>query len=275
MADEIRSLSDELAGHPGSLAFLKLGELLRQRRELDAAERVVMRGRERHPGLPAAHDLAARIAVDRGKIAEAADAWRAVLRLDPSHPGAHKGLGFIAYRDGKLREASAHLAQAAAANPDDSTIATALATVQSALQSDRPAPPAVTPLSVPRQRRSSIGAGLFGDLASGSETVLLVDENGLVLAGSAPVEGVDRSAEIGAHLSGVSEEADRAMRHLGLGAWTAIVIEAPETSAALSPTPNGGLVMIAAPHSTPLGLLRRTLERAAERARVWLGTNDT
>jgi predicted regulator of Ras-like GTPase activity (Roadblock/LC7/MglB family) len=86
------------------------------------------------------------------------------------------------------------------------------------------------------------------------------------------VEGADRSAEIGAHLSGVSEEADRAMKHLDLGAWTTIVIEAPNTSAALSPAGAGGLVMVAAPRSTPLGLVRRLLGRAAERGRAWLET---
>jgi predicted regulator of Ras-like GTPase activity (Roadblock/LC7/MglB family) len=49
-----------------------------------------------------------------------------------------------------------------------------------------------------------------------------------------------------------------------------IIIEAPSTSAALSPMDDGGLVMVVAPHSTPLGLLRRMLARAVERSRAWL-----
>ena len=269
MADEIRRLSDELAGDPDSLAFLRLGELLRQRGELDAAERVAHRGRERHPTLVAAHDLAARVALDRGDAAAAIDAWGAVLRLEPSNAGAQKGLGFVAYKQGRLRDASEHLAQAVAADPADASIASALDTVRVALRQAPAAPPAAPPPQM-SGRRSSIGIALFSDLTADAETVLLVDKNGLVLAGSAPVFGVDQSAEIGAHLSGVSDEADRAMRHLELGAWTAIVIEGPATSAALSPAGDGGLVMVAAPRSTPLGLLRRMLARAAERGQDWL-----
>jgi predicted regulator of Ras-like GTPase activity (Roadblock/LC7/MglB family) len=273
MVDEIRRLSDELASNPGSHVFLRLGELLRQRRELEAAERVATRGRERHPGLAAAHDLAARIALDRGNSALAAEAWRSVLDLERSHVGAHKGLGFIAYRAGRFKEAEEHLANAAAADPDDTSITLALETVRQALRDGAPARPArSTPMSAPvvQSRRASIGTALFADLAEGAETVLLVDKDGLVLAGSAPVAGVDRSAEIGAHLTGVSEEADRAMRHLDLGAWTSIVIEAPETSAAISPAGDGALTMITAPKTMPLGLLRRILGRAAERSRTWI-----
>ena len=269
MADEIRTLSDELASDPGSTAFLRLGELLRQRGELDAAARVAHRGRERHPTLAAAHDLAARVALDRGDSVSASDAWQAVLRVEPAHAGAHKGLGFIAYRDGRLREAAEHLAKAAELDPSDSSIATALAMVEALLQQGGAARPAVPPPVVP-PRRSNMGLSVFADLTSGAATVLLLDRDGLVLAGSAPVDGADRSAEIGAHLSGISEEADRAMRHLELGAWKTIVIEAPAASAAIAPAGEGGLVMVTAPHTTPLGLLRRMLDRAAERGRTWL-----
>ena len=269
MADELRRLSDELASNPGSLAFLRLGELLRQRGELDNAARVAARGRERHPGLAAAHDLAARVSLDRGDPSGAAEAWHAVLRIEPEHAGAHKGLGFVAYRAGHLRDAAEHLARAAAADPADASIASALETVRGALRSDRPTPPA-SRLPVAPPRRSSIGVGLFSDITADAETVLLVDRNGLVLAGSAPVDGVDQSADIGARLSGVSEEADRAMRHLDLGGWTSLMIEAPAMTTALAPTADGGVVLIAAPRSTPLGLVMRMLDRAAERSRAWL-----
>ncbi|HKS06562.1 MAG TPA: tetratricopeptide repeat protein [Gemmatimonadaceae bacterium] len=276
MVDEIRRLSDELASNPGSHVFLRLGELLRQRRALEAAERVANRGRERHPGLAAAHDLGARIALDRGDSAMAAEAWRSVLDLEPNDVGAHKGLGFIAYRAGRFKEAEEHLANAAKADPDDTSLTLALETVRQALKDGAPARPArSTPMSTPavHTRRSSIGVALFSDLAEGAETVLLVDKDGLVLAGAAPGVTVDRSAEIGAHLTGVSEEADRAMRHLDLGSWTAIVIEAPEMSAALSPVGDGALTMITAPKAVPLGLLRRILTRATDRSRAWFDGN--
>jgi predicted regulator of Ras-like GTPase activity (Roadblock/LC7/MglB family) len=273
--DEIRRLSDELANNPASTAFLRLGELFRQARQLDDADRVAQRGRERHVGMAAAHDLVARIALDRGDIGAAAESWRAVLRLDSKHVEAHKGLGFLAYRSGRLREAADHLTQAAAASPDDGAIAKALETVNTALRAAAPARPSLTPASavavVPP--RANVGS-VFADLSADAETILLVDRDGLVLAGSAPVGGIDRGAEIGAHLSGISGEADRAMRHLDLGAWTSIVIESLSTSVAISPAGEEGVVLAAAPHSTPLGLLRRLLDRAAERARTWLGPSS-
>lgn len=269
MADDLRKLSDELASDPGSMAFLRLGELLRTRGDLDDAWRVAQRGRERHPALVMAHDLAARVALDRGDVAAAGDAWHAVLRLDPAHAGALKGLGFVAFREGRLREAVEHLTRAAALAPGDASIATALDTVRSAQSQDAPAPPAMRP-SEPTVRRSSIGVALFADLASAHETILLVDKQGLVLAASSPEDAADRNATIGAQLTGVSEEADRAMRHLELGAWTAILIEAPDASAALAPAGDGGVVMVTAPHATPLGLLKRLLDRGAQRARDWL-----
>jgi len=49
MADDVKALSSQLAQDPDSLVFLRLGELLRQRRQLDAAHRVALTGLERHP----------------------------------------------------------------------------------------------------------------------------------------------------------------------------------------------------------------------------------
>jgi len=61
MPDEIKTLSSQLAQDPDSLLFLRLGELLRHKGHLDAAHRVALTGLERHPHLPDAHDLYARI----------------------------------------------------------------------------------------------------------------------------------------------------------------------------------------------------------------------
>lgn len=290
MSDEIHRLSDELAHDPSSLAFLRLAELLRRSGDVAAAERVAQRGRARHPGLAAGHDLTARIAADRGDVAAAEDAWRTVLRLMPAHAGANKGLGFLAYRTGRLRDAEAHLAQAARGNPDDETIAVALATVRAELAAAAPAPPAVVvapaaavPAAVPAAGPAAIPAPAthveaagspFADLSADADAILIVDRDGLVLTGTAPAGQSEREAELGAHLSGVSDEAERAMRHLELGAWATIVIEAPGASVALAPI--GGLiggdavVLVAVPRTTPLGLVRRVLDRATQLARAWL-----
>lgn len=277
MADDIRRLSDELARDPGGLAFLELAELLRRRRDLPGAASVAERGRDRHPGLAAAHDLVARIAADRGDLAAAAASWRTALNIDPDHGGANKGLGFIAYRGGRLREAAEHLSRAARANPDDAAASSALAKVTSELAASPPSPSDVPPVAAaPDHGRAStgsrprIGAQVFADAAAGIDAVLLVDRDGLILAGAGASLSADRAAEIGAHLTGVSDEAGRAMRHLELGGWTALMIDAPQATVALAPAGSDAITVVAAPGSVPLGLVRRQLARSAEQARAWL-----
>ena len=66
MSDDIRRLSEELARDPSSIVFLQLGEALRRSAQLDLALRVASRGVERHTGNADAHDLLARVRVDRG-----------------------------------------------------------------------------------------------------------------------------------------------------------------------------------------------------------------
>jgi predicted regulator of Ras-like GTPase activity (Roadblock/LC7/MglB family) len=60
------------------------------------------------------------------------------------------------------------------------------------------------------------------------------------------------------------------MRHLGLGRWHQIVFEAETASVAMAPS-GGGVLLVAAPRSVPLGYVRRLLERSLERARRWTG----
>jgi predicted regulator of Ras-like GTPase activity (Roadblock/LC7/MglB family) len=70
----------------------------------------------------------------------------------------------------------------------------------------------------------------------------------------------------------VSDEAGRAMRHLGLGDWSSIVFETTIATVAMAPAPDGGLLLVAAARETPLGLVKRVLDRAGERARRWLSS---
>src|SRR5687768_9445509 len=211
--DDVRRLSDELARDPASLVFLQLGEALRRQGQLDYALKVAMRGLERHPHNAEAHDLLARIAVDRGELERAFDEWDMVLRLAPDHIGALKGLGFICFRQGRAPEAERYLAAATAADPGDQSIASALAHVRAQLRpsAEPPAPPA--PSGAPARRSSSptpafLGAvppaprapaptagpavqtpqdarHLFAEIiGDGDQTALLLDEQGLVMAGA-------------------------------------------------------------------------------------------
>jgi predicted regulator of Ras-like GTPase activity (Roadblock/LC7/MglB family) len=133
MSDEIRRLSDELARDPSSLVFLQLGETLRRHGQLELASRVELRGLERHPHNADAHDLLARICVDQGSLEKAFDEWDMVLRLDPGHVGARKGMGYLLFKQGHLEEAVHHLGAAATSDPHDRTIATALELVREIL----------------------------------------------------------------------------------------------------------------------------------------------
>lgn len=270
--DDIRALSEALAADPASLAFVALGEALRRRGELDVALRVALRGAERHPERADAHDLVARVSVDRGELERAIVEWETVLRLAPGDAGARKGLGFICFQLGRLEEAAAHLGMALAASPEDGSLAAALQTVQAALAEAgmRTARPTMgLPLDVPRPDADA--GALFDDLIEGTRSAaLLLDGDGLVLAGRyVSADGRDLAAIIGAQLSGVSDEAGRAMRHLGLGAWRQIIFESEAASVAMAPSQDG-VALVAAARPTPLGFVRRVLDRVVTRADEWM-----
>ena len=132
-------------------------------------------------------------------------------------------------------------------------------------------------------RRSSVAAGrdvrdvavpdprrLFADiLLDDGQTALLLDANGYVLGGLyLDADGNDLAQEIGAQLSGISDEVVRATRHLDIGEWRSILFETQAAVVAMAPAADDSLLVVAASRATPLGLLRRLLERCAERRRV-------
>ena len=82
----------QLAQDPGSLVFLRLGELLRRKGQLDHGLRVAIAGLERHPHNADAHDLYARLLADKHDFERAFDEWDMALRIAPNHTGALKGL---------------------------------------------------------------------------------------------------------------------------------------------------------------------------------------
>ena len=351
MSDEIRRLSDELAREPASLVFLPLGEALRRQGQTDFALKVALRGLERHPHNADAHDLLARIAVDRGELERAFDEWDMVLRFAPRHAGAKKGMGFVLFRQGKLEDAERYLAEALEADGEDQSTIAALAHVRRALgrpisempaaperpsdagkpalpplpelplqprasgetrlsdlhrssgetraaETLRPAPsggalpeppwladtlrksaqsvptPPPQPAVDPREREalSRNPRALFADLiGDADQTALLLDADGFVLAGAYLAgDGTDVAQEVGAELSGVSDEAQRAMRHLDLGDWQQIIVETEVATIALAPGPRAGLLLVAADGAMPLGMVRRFLDRAAARARSFV-----
>ena len=396
MADDIQRWSEELARDPASKVFVPLADALRRCGQLDLARKVVTRGLERHPRDGDAHDVMARIWVDRGETQRAMEEWQIALQCSPRHPGALKGLAFAHFQDGRLADAERLLVDAVAADPDDASIRTAFVRVRAALgksMSDSPPPPmepamvadavsAPVTIEVPVDRwvdsasdphdnapedggsadvdampsaplhipasidgasaaETSVaadaapiaaaladaegaavsmdgvaaeidvavsdngsmaavapplsvtdeGAGgfnptdgarqLFADfIGSGEQTALLLDGQGLVVAGTYFLaDGRDVAADVGAALSGVSDEAHRAMRHLELGPWTSITFETDATTVAMGPlhaagAPEDGIALVAAAQSVPLGFVRRLLQRVTERGAAWLGVGD-
>jgi predicted regulator of Ras-like GTPase activity (Roadblock/LC7/MglB family) len=223
-----------------------------------------MRGLERHPHNPDAHDQLARIYVDDGNMQSAFDEWDVVLRLAPGHVGAMKGMAFILFQQGKLDEAERLLVQAQSAG-EDVDLAAALARIRRSGGVSRVSMPTTLP-DDPRL--------LFSEILAVDQAGILLDRDGLVLAGAYYADGRDVAGEIGATLTGVSGEASRAMRHLDMGAWRSIVFETEAAVVTLAPAPAdssaaGGLVVLTAPPTAPLGLLKRLLERCLDRALVW------
>ena len=310
--DDIRRWSDELARNPASMVFLPLGEALRTRGQIGVALRVAMRGLERHPYDADAHDLLARIYVDRGETEKALDEWDAAIRCSPSHPGALKGMGFVCFNQGRLADAERYLAEAAGATPEDEGLAMALRRVRDDIASANDTPPSANGQSsdsepapevadasptnghgTPKGQgatngnavsdRSAFAEGdapfesgdprlLFADLIGvADQAALLLDEDGLVLAGQYVVSGGhDVGAEVGAALSGISDEARRAMRHLPLGDWRTIIFETQAATVVMTPAPRDGLALVAAAPEVPSGLVRRALASVAQRAKRWM-----
>jgi predicted regulator of Ras-like GTPase activity (Roadblock/LC7/MglB family) len=277
VADDVRRWSDELARDPASLVFLPLGETLRRQGQLDLALKIALRGLERHSHNVDAHDLLARIEVDRGELQRAFDEWDMVLRLAPNHLGALKGMAFVRFQQGNAAEAEQYL-QRAAEQGGDAEVAAALENMRGAARASRArSTNEETAHRAPQATRQPAAhtapQALFADiLGEHEQTALLLDDQGLVLAGMYVGEdGTDVAAEVGAELSGVTDAARRATKHLDIGDWRSIVLETEVAIVTMAPATRDGLLVVAASKATPLGLVRRVLDRCLDRARQWLG----
>jgi len=275
MADDIRALSAQLAQDPQSLVFLRLGEALRRKGQLDAALRVAMNGLDRHPHLADAHDLYARILTDKRDYERAFDEWYMAVRIAPHHTGALKGLAFLYFKVGDLAQAEAHLEAARKVEPDDPSIDQAIAMMHKGAAppapepSAAPSPPsaAPSPPAAPALDEARVFAGLEG----ANEGLLLIDGAGRVLGGALRDKtGSDVTDSVAAYLAGVSQEAARTAKLLGLGAWNGLSAEGLHGNVHLAhPTPEA-LLLVVRDRGMPLGRLSILAQRATAMARRWL-----
>src|SRR5882672_4056548 len=282
MADDIRALSAQLAQDPQSLVFLRLGEALRRRGQLDAALRVAMNGLERHPHLADAHDLYARILTDKHDYERAFDEWDMAVRIAPNHTGALKGLAFLYFKVGDLAQAEAHLETARKVEPDDPSIDQAIAMMRrgvsppaptaTAADSSTAASPTAASSTAPAPPAGALDeARVFSGLEGANEGLLLIDGAGRVMGGALRDRaGSDVTDAVAAYLAGVSQEAARTAKLLGLGAWNGLSAEGQHGNVHLAhPTPEA-LLLVVRERGMPLGRLAILAQRATIMARRWL-----
>ena len=274
MADDVRALSAQLAQDPQSLVFLRLAEALRRKGQLDAALRVALNGLERHPHLADAHDPYARVLTDKHDYERAFDEWDMALRIAPNHTGALKGLAFLYFKVGDLGQAEAHLELAKRIEPDDPTITQAVEMVRGGASPPSPQPPPVpTPLvqteveAAPPLDESRVFAGLEG----AQEGLVLLDAAGRVLGGALRNPGgSDVTDAVAAYRAGVSQEAGRTAKLLGLGAWSGLSAEGRQGNVHVSQPSKETLLLVVRDRGVPLGRLAILAQRATGMAKRWL-----
>jgi tetratricopeptide (TPR) repeat protein len=273
VTDDIRALTARMAEEPGSLAFLELAEALRRRGQLEAAFKVARGGLSRYPGLADAHDLMARVLSDQGDLAGAFDAWSSVLQLDPMRTSALKGIAFLYFRAGDTAAALDHLQRAMDVDPDDPSIRQAFGRIGAMRSEPASVQGSAAEPSAPAQPPASAGraAGPFDGLVGLEHGLLLIDANGLRLGGAlASADGEEAGDHVAAQLAGVSREAARATRLLGLGSWHAIAIECPDGHLVLAQSTADTVLLASRDRSIPIGRVGLLAERAARAARSWL-----
>jgi tetratricopeptide (TPR) repeat protein len=274
MADDVRALSAQLAQDPQSLVFLRLAETLRRKGQLDAALRVAINGLERHPHLADAHDLYARVLTDKHDYERAFDEWDMALRIAPNHTGALKGLAFLYFKVGDVAQAEAHLGLAQRVEPNDPSIAQAIEMVRGGASPPAPQPdPAPAPAvqteveAAPPLDESRVFAGLEG----AQEGLVLLDAAGRVLGGALRnPAGADVTDAVAAYLAGVSQEAARTAKLLGLGAWSGLSAEGRHGNVHVSQPSKEALLLVVRDRGMPLGRLAILAQRATAMAKRWL-----
>ncbi len=186
-----------------------------------------------------AHDLYARILADKGDYERAFDEWDMALRIAPGHTGALKGLSFLYFKVGDVDQAVAHLESARRHSPDDPGIEQALAVVRGG----RPVKPAAAPAAGRQEPAATAAAAMpledarvFAGLEGAQEGLLLLDAAGRVLGGALRnPAGDDVTDAVAAYLAGVSREAARTAKLLGLGTWTGLATEGGQGHVHLAP----------------------------------------
>lgn len=110
--DALEKLKRLLQQDPGSLQFVQLAELYRQRGMLDEAIAVCQHGLANHPNYVSGLVALGRSYQVSGRIPDAVATFELVVELAPNNLVGHIRLGELYEQTGRLDEAGAHLAAA-------------------------------------------------------------------------------------------------------------------------------------------------------------------
>lgn len=125
-APQVRQWQEAVARDPASPAFVPLADVYRREGRAAVARRLCIRGLERNPENVEAHFLLGRLFREAGELEEAFDEWDIALRLDPGHRAARRAIGYLCLERRDWTAAVRHLEEAAAADPTDQRLASAL-----------------------------------------------------------------------------------------------------------------------------------------------------
>ncbi len=239
-ADDIRRWSNELATDPQSLVFAELAEALRQQGDLETAERLAARGLERHPTHAPALSVLARIAEARGDLAASSAFWDRARQHNPT-PSSGAANGGIA-----SPRTNGHGTPTAPPGPRATGAAYPTASYAAV-------PSFSASITLPPSRPEVVRS-------------LVADADGLLLASPQPSDDMSVLEAMAAAVAGVGDDAARAMKHLNLGAWHALVLETAGDSLAVAPAPAGSLTVLSVGRHVPIGRVRALLRVATARA---------
>jgi len=252
----LQELSAEVATNPKSTAFVELAAAYRERGDLQRALWLCLRGLQRHPTHVEAHFELARIYEERGERELALDELAIVRQLAPDHVRSRLALIEIHLDEGKRAEAERELQALEALAPQDPTVMRLRSRFRVSL----------------RKSAADRSLGVFEPLVKdhpGTLGAMLIDSDGVVVAGQIPAKGREAKGSLAENLSGARQEANRVASYLSLGNVRAMIVESASTRITVSPVGERAIV-VSTSSDIPAGQATRVRRKAVELARSYL-----
>ena len=262
--------------------YLDNGDRERAHDEWGIALRLDPENFEAHRGIGFVH-------LERGDFGTARGHLNRAAAARPSDPAVQEALSVLAERlggggaikaEGKAEGLEGEEVGGLRAQAPQAAPATAPAQAPQPPHPQQPHPhpqpqtafPAAAIVTAPEAPMTTDPVALFDPLKRETPFLgaVILDAQGLVLAGSLHQEGGDAEA-LGAILSGAIEEASRTAALLNLGAWRGIMMETEAAQLHITALPDQLMVLMAARAGAPAGWVVRTAQRATELSRAFLG----